>query len=111
MVLSSFVSQTNGTREDLEAVSGRSQGMASAQRADHWYYSHGAVTLIGVPNATAPEVPVTYEGESVFFNPQFMTPGIPYPFRFLDHNMAVIKSEDGTLNFYYFEEPVVELAE
>ena len=111
MVLDAVVSQTNGIRADLEAVSGRSQGMTSVQHIGQWYYSHGAATLSGIPNATAPELPVTYEGESVFFNPQFMIPGIPYPFRFLDHNMVVIKSGDGTLNFYYFEEPVVELAE
>ena len=111
MVLEAVVSQANGIREDLEAVSGRSHGMASVQHADRWYYSHGAVTSIGVPGATSPEAPVTYEGESIFFNPQFMTVGIPYPFRFLDHNMIVLKSEDGDLDFYYFENPAFELTE
>ena len=49
--------------------------------------------------------PVSYEGESVIFDPERMVTGFPHVFEFLDHYMAVIKSQDGTLNFYYFANP------
>lgn len=55
--------------------------------------------------AVTREDPISYEGESVIFAPELMETGFPHIFRFLEHYMAVIKSQDGTLNFYYFANP------
>ena len=55
--------------------------------------------------------PITYEGESVVFDPKYMVTGFPHVFKFLDHYMAVIKSSGGTLNFFYFDYPDNEAAE
>ena len=55
--------------------------------------------------------PISYEGESVIFDPERMETGFPHIFRFLDHYMAVIKSQDETLNFYYFANPDDEATE
>ena len=31
-----------------------------------------------------------------------MMPGVPYRFNFLGHDMVVIKSQDGDMDFFYF---------
>ena len=47
----------------------------------------------------------------MIFDPERMDTGFPHVFEFLDHYMAVIKSQDGTLNFYYFADPDDEVPE
>ena len=49
--------------------------------------------------------PTTIEGESVIFHPENMMVDFPHIFRFLDHYMVVVKSDDETLNVYYLENP------
>ena len=45
--------------------------------------------------------PVTYEGESVVFNPRSMTQETPYTFKFLGYWWSVVKHLDGSMDFYY----------
>ena len=45
--------------------------------------------------------PVTYQGDSIFFDPNLMELGFPYTFKFLEHYMVVIKSVDEAMNFFY----------
>ena len=42
------------------------------------------------------------EADSMLFDPKAMTPDTPYRFNFLVHDMAVIKSQDGDMDFFYF---------
>lgn len=55
--------------------------------------------------------PVTYQGDSIFFDPNLMEQGSPYTFKFLKHYMVVVKSADGTMNFFYIPNPDDEEAE
>ena len=45
------------------------------------------------------------ETDSVLFDPNAMMPDTPYRFNFLVHDMAVIKSQDGNMDFFYFPGP------
>lgn len=45
------------------------------------------------------------ETDSVLFDPKAMNPDTPYRFNFLGHDMAVIKSQDGDMDFFYFPGP------
>ena len=53
-------------------------------------------------NATFKKMPVTRRQDgTMIFDPKAMTPLMPYRFNFLGHNMAVIKSHEGDLDFFY----------
>ena len=98
MTTSAVIAQSNGTQENFEAVSDHDYGWA-------------APTGVGSRIVTVRRDPITYEGESVVFDPKYMVTGFPHVFKFLDHYMAVIKSHDGTLDFFYFASPGDEAAE
>lgn len=53
---------------------------------------------------------VTYKGDSVIIDPRVVTPGVPQVFKLVDRYMAIIKSEDGNVDFYYFPDPEEEEA-
>ena len=98
MTSGAIIAQSNGKRENLHAVSSHGYG---------WATSAGVEARI----VSIRREPISYEGESVIFDPKLMTTGFPHVFEFMDHYMAVIKSPDGTLNFFYFTDPDDEAAE
>ena len=65
----------------------------------------GAISAVEASFALRPE-PVIHKGDgSILFSPAAMDPGIPYAFRFLSHYMLVVKSSEGAINVYYFDNP------
>ena len=74
-------------------------------------YGWASPRRVEVKTTTMHGEPISYEGDSVIFDPRRMVIGFPHVFRFLDHYMAVIKSQDGTLNFFYFDNPEDEAVE
>lgn len=93
------VEQTNGVLKDLEAVSTAGHLTATQQAVVPRY------------GDLADKKPVEYDGTNILFDPKLMEVGFPYVFKFLDHYMAVIKSEDSTMDFFYFENPDDEVGE
>lgn len=54
-------------------------------------------------NATFQRMPVTRRQDgTMLFDPKAMMPLTPYRFNFLGHDMAVIKSQKGDMDFFYF---------
>ena len=98
MTTGTIVAQSNGKQENSAVVAERGYGWASPRRVE-------------VKTTTMHGEPISYKGDSVIFDPRRMVIGFPHVFRFLDHYMAVIKSQDGTLNFFYFDNPEDEAVE
>lgn len=72
-----------------------------------WVASLGSVASYpmfdSVLNATFQKMPVTrHKDGSMLFDPEAMMPLTPYRFNFLEHDMAVVKSHEGDLDFFYF---------
>lgn len=69
--------------------------------------SHGSVASypmsVSGRNATFQRMPVTRRQDgTMLFDPKAMMPLTPYRFNFLGHDMAVIKSRKGDMEFFYF---------
>ena len=63
-------------------------------------------------DATFQKTPVTRRQDgTMLFDPKAMTPLTPYKFNFLGHDMAVVKSEEGDMDFFYFPNSPNEAAE
>ena len=97
MVSNATVSQFNGEKGDLEAESSQ---LISGQFPEGTYQTFGVTGVVAFH-----DTPVKYEGKKIVFDPDAMRPNFPYTFRMFDHNMAAIKSSDGTMDFYYFPNP------
>lgn len=72
-----------------------------------WVVSHGSVASLPMSisgrNATFQRMPVTRRQDgTMLFDPEVMMSLTPYRFNFLGHDMAVIKSQKGDLDFFYF---------
>ena len=63
-------------------------------------------------NATFQKMPVTRRQDgTMLFDPKAMMPLTPYRFNFLGHNMAVIQSHEGDLDFFYLPNSTDETPE
>lgn len=72
-----------------------------------WVVSHGSVASLPMSvsgrNATFQRMPVTRRQDGTMqFDPEVMMSLTPYRFNFLGHDMAVVKSQKGDLDFFYF---------
>ena len=72
-----------------------------------WVASQGSATTypmsVSGRSATFKKMPVTRRQDgTMLFDPKAMMPLTPYRFNFLGHDMAVIKSQKGDLEFFYF---------
>ena len=72
-----------------------------------WVASQGSVASYpmsdSILNPTFQRMPVTRRQDgTMLFDPAAMMPLTPYRFNFLGHDMAVVKSQDGDMDFFYF---------
>ena len=89
--------QRIGDSPEFETNSGSAAWVAS--QSDTAFH---AVSVSG-RNATFKRMPVTRRQDgTMLFDPKAMTPLTPYRFNFLGHDMAVIKSPKGDMEFLYF---------
>lgn len=95
----------------IQRVNGEQEGEATSVYSGVWAASPGGagwqlpscVVSASGQNTTFQRTPVARaEDESVLFDPKAMMPGVPYRFNFLGHDMVVIKSQDGDMDFFYF---------
>ena len=88
--------QRIGDSPEDETTSGNAAWVASQSDA-----AFHAVSVSG-RNATFKRMPVTRRQDgTMLFDPKAMTPLTPYKFNFLGHDMAVIKSPKGDMEFFY----------
>lgn len=81
-----------------------------------WVASHGSVASLHMSisgrNATFQRMPVTRRQDgTMLFDPAAMMSLTPYRFNFLGHDMAVVKSQKGDLDFFYFPNSPDEASE
>ena len=89
--------QRIGDSPEYETTSGSAAWVASQSDA-----AFHAVSISG-RNATFKRMPVTRRQDgTMLFDPKAMTPLTPYRFNFLGHDMAVVKSREGDMDFFYF---------
>ena len=89
--------QRIGDSPEDETTSGSAAWVASQSDA-----AAHPVSVAG-RDATFQKMPVTRRQDgTMLFDPKAMTPLTPYRFNFLGHDMAVVKSEGGDLEFFYF---------
>lgn len=104
------IQQINGEKEG-ETTSVYSGVWTASPGGAGWHLPSHAVSASG-RNATFQRTPVARgDDDSILFDPKAMMPGVPYRFNFLGHDMAVIKSQDGDMDFFYFPRPDDEAAE
>ena len=74
-----------------------------SQSDSDWQSPSHSVSVAG-RNATFQRMPVTRRQDGTMqFDPEVMMSLTPYRFNFLGHDMAVVKSQEGDMDFFYFE--------
>lgn len=105
-----IIQQFNGEQEG-EATSVYSGVWTASPGGAGWHLPSHAISDSG-QNTTFQRTPVARDEDgSILFDPKAMMPYVPYRFNFLGHDMVVIKSQDGDMDFFYFPDSTDEASE